>query len=161
MKSNAPHVHQSEPMPQWDVWHSLPASTYFSSGAFRFKWKGQSRVQVRAHRTENQCMYPVHTYISRVHFNKELKAMKPDRMLHRAVTHASLAPHPLTLDSGHTLMHSNVLQQSSCNSIINLQPCRTMWSSYVFTVLELNQVECGWSSGVMAAKDDILIPSFL
>lgn len=36
-----------------------------------------------------------------------------------------------------------------------------MWCSYVFTVLELIQGECQRSSGVMATKDDILIPSFL
>lgn len=53
-------------------------------------------------------------------------SMKPDKTFQPATTLAFLVPHPLALDSGHTLMHSNVLQQSACNSIINSPPRHTL-----------------------------------
>lgn len=60
---------------------------------------------------------PIH--ICDLHYDMEFKPMKPDKMSQHAATRASLVPHPLAPDSGHTLMHSSVLQRSTCNSIIN------------------------------------------
>lgn len=75
----------------------------------------------------------------------------------RAPTCASLVPHPLAPDSGHTLMHNNVLQWSTCNAIINLRHNVMFLKVHCTRTHSVN----GWSSGVTAMKDDILIPSFL
>ena len=57
-------------------------------------------------------------------------------MVRRRGTGATHVPHSLALDSGHTLMHNNVLLQSSCNSIINSQPRYTIRASQMFTPIQ-------------------------
>lgn len=111
-------VHRSELVSGWEVCHSLPASTYFNSGALGLN--GQVRHVCRYTHMSSYLFQSLHISSSHVSLLcMKYEAMKPGKMQQCAATRASLVPHPLAPDSGHTLMHSNVLQWSTCNSIIN------------------------------------------